>query len=158
MRPVAAMFGPLGFPEMLFIVVLALLIFGPKRLPEVGRTIGKGMAQFRKATSDLRRTIETEIALENDPPRPANRPATLTRHTELQLPGASLPASSTSVAPAAAETLVAPVAPVASVASVASVPPIAQVAPGAHETVQAALEPAAVPRTVDSDPGASQTS
>lgn len=143
---------------MLFIVVLALLIFGPKRLPEVGRTIGKGMAQFRKATSDLRRTIETEIALENDPPRPANRPATLTRHTELQLPGASLPASSTSVAPAAAETLVAPVAPVASVASVASVPPIAQVAPGAHETVQAALEPAAVPRTVDSDPGASQTS
>ena len=47
------MFGPLGFPEMIFIVVLALLIFGPKRLPEVGRTIGKGMAQFRKATSDL---------------------------------------------------------------------------------------------------------
>jgi TatA/E family protein of Tat protein translocase len=59
------MFGPLGFPEMLFIVVLALLIFGPKRLPEVGRTIGKGMAQFRKATSDLKRTIETEIALES---------------------------------------------------------------------------------------------
>ena len=44
---VAFMFGPLGFPEMIFIVVLALLIFGPKRLPEVGRTIGKGMAQFR---------------------------------------------------------------------------------------------------------------
>ena len=155
MRPVAAMFGPLGFPEMLFIVVLALLIFGPKRLPEVGRTIGKGKAQFRKATSDLRRTIETEIALENDPPRPANRPATLTRHTELQLPGASLPASATSVAPAAAET---PVAPVAPVAQIASVPPIAPVAPGARETVQAAIEPVAVPRTVDSDPGASQPS
>lgn len=87
------MFGPLGFPEMIFIVVLALLIFGPKRLPEVGRTIGKGMAQFRKATSDLKRTIETEIALENDTPRPAARPANPGRHAELQLPGASLPAA-----------------------------------------------------------------
>jgi TatA/E family protein of Tat protein translocase len=88
------MFGPLGFPEMLFILVLALLIFGPKRLPEVGRTIGKGMAQFRKATSDLRRTIETEIALENEPPRPPGRPAggaAQPRHAQLQLPGASLP-------------------------------------------------------------------
>lgn len=88
------MFGPLGFPEMIFIVVLALLIFGPKRLPEVGRTIGKGMAQFRKATSDLRRTIETEIALENDTPRPPGRPsapASQPRHAQLQLPGASLP-------------------------------------------------------------------
>ncbi|MEO8277073.1 MAG: twin-arginine translocase TatA/TatE family subunit [Thermoanaerobaculia bacterium] len=69
------MFGPLGFPEMLFIIVLALLIFGPKRLPEVGRTIGKGMAQFRRATTDLKRTIENEIALEEKPaPRPS-RPA-----------------------------------------------------------------------------------
>ncbi len=60
------MFGPLGFPEMLFILVLALLIFGPKRLPEVGRTIGKGMAHFRRATTDLKRTIESEISLEDD--------------------------------------------------------------------------------------------
>ncbi len=59
---------------MLFIVVLALLIFGPKRLPEVGRTIGKGMAQFRKATSDLKRTIETEISLEEEPSRTPARP------------------------------------------------------------------------------------
>ncbi len=63
------MFGPLGFPELLFILVLALLIFGPKRLPEVGRTIGKGMAQFRKATTDLKRTIESEISLEEEPAR-----------------------------------------------------------------------------------------
>ena len=97
------MFGPLGFPEMIFIVVLALLIFGPKRLPEVGRTIGKGMAQFRKATSDLRRTIETEIALENDTPRPPGRPsaASQPRHAQLQLPGASLPPGATATEPAA---------------------------------------------------------
>ncbi len=97
------MFGPLGFPEMIFIVVLALLIFGPKRLPEVGRTIGKGMAQFRKATSDLRRTIETEIALENDTPRPPGRPsapASQPRHAQLQLPGASLPPNNPAPSPA----------------------------------------------------------
>lgn len=67
------MFGPLGFQEVLFIVVLALLIFGPKKLPEVGRTIGKGMAQFRKASNDLKRTLDTELLLEErreNPPRP----------------------------------------------------------------------------------------
>ncbi len=72
------MFGPLGFPELVFILVLALLIFGPKRLPEVGRTIGKGMAQFRRATTDLKRTIESEISLEEEGPlRPPARPAAL---------------------------------------------------------------------------------
>jgi len=68
------MFGPLGFQEVLFILVLALLIFGPRRLPEIGRTIGKGMAQFRKASNDLKRSIESEISLEED--APARRPAT----------------------------------------------------------------------------------
>jgi sec-independent protein translocase protein TatA len=87
------MFGPLGFPEVLFILVLALLIFGPRRLPEIGRTIGKGMAQFRKASNDLRRSIESEISLDEDgPPR---RPASFapprtspSRHIE---PAAALP-------------------------------------------------------------------
>jgi|SRR5215218_10990914 len=66
------MFGPLGFPELVFILVLALLIFGPKRLPEIGRTIGRGMAEFRKASTDLKRTINTELALDEPvvPPRP----------------------------------------------------------------------------------------
>lgn len=67
------MFGPLGFQEVLFILVIALLIFGPKRLPELGRTIGKGMAQFRKASNDLKRSIETEIALD-ERPQPPRRP------------------------------------------------------------------------------------
>lgn len=58
------MFGPLGFWEILFIVGLALLVFGPKRLPEVGRTVGRGMSEFRKATTDLKRTIEHEINVE----------------------------------------------------------------------------------------------
>jgi TatA/E family protein of Tat protein translocase len=70
-------FGSLGLPEILFILVLALLLFGPKRLPEIGRTIGKGLGEFRRATNDLRRSIETEIAID-DPPirRPTAVPPT----------------------------------------------------------------------------------
>lgn len=63
--------GSLGLPELAFIFILALLIFGPKKLPEIGRTIGKGMAEFRKATSDFKRSINTELALEENPvPQP----------------------------------------------------------------------------------------
>jgi TatA/E family protein of Tat protein translocase len=68
------MFGPLGVPELLFILVLALLIFGPKRLPEVGRTLGKAMGEFRRATTDLKRSIETEINLAEDKRSPASEP------------------------------------------------------------------------------------
>jgi TatA/E family protein of Tat protein translocase len=53
--------GPLGVPEMIFIFVLALLILGPKKLPEIGRTIGKGMAEFRRASNELRGTWEREM-------------------------------------------------------------------------------------------------
>jgi TatA/E family protein of Tat protein translocase len=69
------MFGPLGFQEIALILILALLIFGPKKLPEVGRTIGKGMAEFRRATSDLKRTIETEVDLDDRKPKLASTPA-----------------------------------------------------------------------------------
>lgn len=58
--------GPLGLPELLFILVLALLIFGPRRLPQIGRTLGKAIGEFRRATSDLTRTLNTEVALEEE--------------------------------------------------------------------------------------------
>jgi TatA/E family protein of Tat protein translocase len=62
--------GPLGVPELLFILVLALLIFGPKRLPEIGRTLGRGLSEFRRASSELKRSIETELRVD-EPPAPA---------------------------------------------------------------------------------------
>ncbi|MEP7012634.1 MAG: twin-arginine translocase TatA/TatE family subunit [Acidobacteriota bacterium] len=67
------MLGSLGVPEIIFILVLALLIFGPKRLPEIGRTVGKGLAEFRRATSEIQRTVNAELALEDDP-RPVQYP------------------------------------------------------------------------------------
>jgi len=68
------MFGPLGVPELIFIFVLALLIFGPRRLPEIGRTMGKAMGEFRRATTELKRSINTEIALEEEDERPKRPP------------------------------------------------------------------------------------
>ncbi len=53
--------GPLGIPELIFICVLALLIFGPRKLPELGRTFGKSMAEFRRASNDLRNTFQREM-------------------------------------------------------------------------------------------------
>jgi len=51
----------LGAPEMVFILLLALLIFGPKRLPQLGRTMGKAMGEFRRATTELQRSINLDI-------------------------------------------------------------------------------------------------
>lgn len=56
------MFGSLGFPELVFILVLALLIFGPRKLPEVGRTLGRALGEFRRATSDLKRSLDVELS------------------------------------------------------------------------------------------------
>jgi sec-independent protein translocase protein TatA len=53
--------GNLGFPELIVIFVVALLIFGPKRLPELGRSLGRGLSEFRRASNDLKHSIEREI-------------------------------------------------------------------------------------------------
>jgi TatA/E family protein of Tat protein translocase len=55
------MFGSLGIPEMIMIFVVALIVFGPKRLPEIGRTLGKALGEFKKATDDFKSTIEREV-------------------------------------------------------------------------------------------------
>ena len=58
------MFGTLGGPELLLILVLALIVFGPRKLPEVGRSMGKMLAEFRKASHEFQRTIEDEVEAE----------------------------------------------------------------------------------------------
>jgi len=58
------MFGSLGLPELLLIFIVALIVFGPKKLPEIGRTLGKAMGEFKKATDDLKNTIEREVRVD----------------------------------------------------------------------------------------------
>jgi len=58
------MFGSLGVPELLLIFFVILVVFGPRRIPEIGRTLGKALGEFKKATDDLKNTIEREVRLE----------------------------------------------------------------------------------------------
>ena len=53
--------GPVGVPEMIVIFIVALVLFGPKKLPELGRTIGKAITEFRRASNDLKSTFEREM-------------------------------------------------------------------------------------------------
>jgi len=58
------MFGSLGLPELLLIFVVALIVFGPRRLPEIGKTLGKALGEFKKATDDFKNTLEREVHIE----------------------------------------------------------------------------------------------
>lgn len=86
------MFGTLGGPEILLLLVLALIVFGPRKLPEIGKSMGRMLAEFRRASNDFRRTIEDEVEAEkmraalNEAPKPAPAP-------EASSPGAVEPPS-----------------------------------------------------------------
>jgi TatA/E family protein of Tat protein translocase len=56
--------GSLGMPEILVILVIALIIFGPRKLPELGKTLGQSLAQFRRASEDFKRQWEDEVVME----------------------------------------------------------------------------------------------
>jgi TatA/E family protein of Tat protein translocase len=58
------MLGPIGGPEFLLIAALALLLFGPRKLPEIGRNLGRALAEFRSATHDFKSSLEREVRLE----------------------------------------------------------------------------------------------
>jgi len=51
----------LGFPELVIIFIVALVIFGPRKLPELGRSLGKGLSEFKRASNELKRTWEEEV-------------------------------------------------------------------------------------------------
>jgi TatA/E family protein of Tat protein translocase len=56
--------GPMGMPEMVVIAVIALIIFGPRKLPELGKSLGKSIAEFKRASNELKNTLEDEIRTE----------------------------------------------------------------------------------------------
>ena len=68
------MFGSLGMPELVIIFVIALIVFGPRKLPELGKSLGKSLAEFKRASNELRNSLEEEIRVEEErerTPRPA---------------------------------------------------------------------------------------
>ena len=71
------MFGSLGMPELVIIFVIALIVFGPRKLPELGKSLGKSLAEFKRASNELRNSLEEEIRVEEErdrAPKPAPAP------------------------------------------------------------------------------------
>ena len=74
--------GNLGMPELMMIMFLALLLFGPKKLPEIGKQVGKALGEFKRASNDLKRSIQDEMdkaqagldSVSSDPPKPEPKP------------------------------------------------------------------------------------
>lgn len=89
--------GPLGFPELIIIFVVALIVFGPRKLPELGRSLGKSLSEFKRASNELRSTLDEEIRLED------RRAATASSTAAPASPSASAGAPSSSPSDGAAE-------------------------------------------------------
>jgi sec-independent protein translocase protein TatA len=58
------MFGSIGMPELIIIFVIALIIFGPRKLPDLGRSLGKSISEFKRASNELRSTLEEEVRVD----------------------------------------------------------------------------------------------
>jgi TatA/E family protein of Tat protein translocase len=74
------MFGSIGMPELIIILTIALIIFGPRKLPELGRSLGKSLGEFKRASNELRNTLDEEIRIEEQ--RTAERAAEPARPAE----------------------------------------------------------------------------
>ncbi len=67
--------GNLGMPELILILALALLLFGPQKLPEIGRQVGKALGEFKRTSNELKRTIEDEMDRATKEPPPGEPPS-----------------------------------------------------------------------------------
>jgi sec-independent protein translocase protein TatA len=76
------MFGSIGMPELIIILVIALIIFGPRKLPELGKSLGRSLNEFKRASTDLQNTLEQEIRLEEQKERQVKEPDTVTSTAE----------------------------------------------------------------------------
>ncbi len=65
-RKVSVVMGSLGLQEIIVIFILALIVFGPRKLPELGKSLGKGLAEFKKASNELKQTWEEEVRLDKE--------------------------------------------------------------------------------------------
>ncbi|MCE2539497.1 MAG: twin-arginine translocase subunit TatB [Acidobacteria bacterium] len=108
------MFGPIGVWEMVIILVIALIVFGPRKLPELGRSLGKSLGEFKRASNELRNTLDEEIRIEErrtpkappakSAPPSAPAPGAAQDAPEPDASGSSAPAASPEPATVAAPT------------------------------------------------------
>jgi len=63
----------IGMPELLIVLAVALLVLGPKKLPEIARSLGRGMAEFRRASTELRNTLSAPLDEPPDRPKPPDQ-------------------------------------------------------------------------------------
>jgi sec-independent protein translocase protein TatA len=76
------MFGSIGMPELIIILTIALIIFGPRKLPELGRSLGKSLSEFKRASNELRNTLDEEIRIEDQRNAERQRQAEPARHAD----------------------------------------------------------------------------
>jgi sec-independent protein translocase protein TatA len=76
------MFGSIGMPELIIILVIALIIFGPRKLPELGKSLGRSLNEFKRASQDLQNTLEQEIKLEEQKDQARARQESSTTSTD----------------------------------------------------------------------------
>jgi TatA/E family protein of Tat protein translocase len=94
------MLGSIGMPELMIIFVVALIIFGPRKLPELGRSLGKSLGEFKRASNELRSTLEDEIRLEEQ--REARATAKAREEAAAKVAAGPTPVDSAAAANAAA--------------------------------------------------------
>ena len=86
------MFGSIGMQELIIIFVIALIIFGPRKLPELGKSLGRSISEFKRASNDLRNTLEEEIRV--DEQRQPKAPAAIPGGTAADSEASSVTAGS----------------------------------------------------------------
>ncbi|HET7141536.1 MAG TPA: twin-arginine translocase TatA/TatE family subunit [Candidatus Limnocylindria bacterium] len=74
--------GPIGWPELIILLVVVLIVFGPGKLPDIGNAIGRGVREFRKASNDLEESIRGETKKPSEPATPPTPPAPATDRTD----------------------------------------------------------------------------
>jgi sec-independent protein translocase protein TatA len=95
------MFGSIGMPELIVIFVIALIIFGPRKLPELGRSLGRSINEFKRASNELKNTLEEEIRIDEqrqtEPAKAASPSGAQASATPASTPQAAAPADDDTV-------------------------------------------------------------